>query len=113
MDWHFGNVAEDSDEHRGWFIGHFMPDGSIHQSQDVEVKWGRHPAGEQRKNWHDDEARTTILLLIEGRFRIDLSTVSHVLAKLGDYAIWGPGIGHSWQAEEDSTVLTIRWPSTP
>jgi len=110
---HFGNVGDEAAEHRGWFIGHFMPGDSIQHSTDVEVKWGQHPAGEQRENWHDTEARTTVLLLIEGRFRIDLSVGSHVLAKLGDYAMWGPGVGHSWQAEADSIVLTIRWPSIP
>jgi len=111
--WHIGNAADDSDERRGWFIGHFMHDGSVQQSREVEVKWGRHPAGEQRDSWHGEEARTTVLLLIEGRFRIDLSVATHVLARPGDYAMWGPGIGHSWQAEADSIVLTIRWPSIP
>ena len=112
MSFHFGNAAADSEGHRGWFIGHFMPDG-VQQSHDVEVKWGRHRVGEQREAWQGDEVRTTVLVLIEGRFRIDLSVASHVLERLGDYAMWGPGIGHSWQAEADSIVLTIRWPSTP
>jgi len=30
----------------------------------------------------------------------------------GDYMVWGR-IDHSWQAEEDSTVIAIRWPSIP
>ena len=38
---------------------------------------------------------------------------STTLEKEGDYAVWGPGIGHSWQAEEDSIVITVRWPSIP
>lgn len=73
--------------------------------------WRR--AGNERANWHDDEKRTTVLLLISGRFRIDLSVESHVLAHPGDYAMWGPGIGHSWHAEEDSVVVTVRWPGSP
>ena len=88
-----------------------MPDSDIRRSTDVEVKWGNHPAGDEREAWQDDEDRTTLLLLIEGRFRINLSVASHVLAHRGDYAIWGPGIGHSWRAEEDSVVVTVRWPS--
>jgi hypothetical protein len=29
----------------------------------------------------------------------------------GDYIVWGPGVEHTWQAEADSTMLAIRWPS--
>ncbi|SOD71201.1 hypothetical protein SAMN05892883_0766 [Jatrophihabitans sp. GAS493] len=36
---------------------------------------------------------------------------STTLARQGDYATWGPGIDHSWQAEEDTVVVTVRWPS--
>lgn len=111
--WHVGNAGDHKDDRRGWFVGHFMPDKDVRHSDEVEVKWGQHPAGEQRDDWQGDETRTTVLLLIEGRFRIDLSVATHVLAQPGDYAMWGPGIGHSWQAEADSVVLTIRWPSVP
>jgi quercetin dioxygenase-like cupin family protein len=90
-----------------------MDDGDVRMNKDVEIKWGLHPAGEERANWHDNEKRTTVLILVSGRFRIDLSTDSHVLARQGDYAMWGPGIGHSWQAEQDSVVITVRWPGTP
>jgi hypothetical protein len=109
---HFGNAATDGADHRGWIVGAFMDDGDLRMTRDVEIKWGIHPAGEQRAKWHDDEQRSTVLILISGRFRIDLSVDSHVLARQGDYAMWGPGIGHSWQAEEDSIVITVRWPGT-
>ena len=79
----------------------------------VEVKWGVHPAGEGRDGWATDEQRTTLLILVRGRFRLDLSVASTTLEKEGDYAVWGPGIDHSWQAEEDSVVITVRWPSIP
>jgi len=72
---------------------------------------GVHPAGESRESWQGDEARTTVLLLIEGRFRIRLSTAELVLCWPGDYAMWGVGVGHSWSAEDDSVVVTLRWPS--
>ena len=72
-----------------------------------------HPAGEGRDGWATDEQRTTMLILVRGRFRLDLSVASTTLEKEGDYAVWGPGIDHSWQAEEDSIVITVRWPSIP
>jgi quercetin dioxygenase-like cupin family protein len=52
------------------------------------------------------------VLLVQGTFQIDLTEASITLAKQGDYAIWGPGIDHSWQAISDSTVITVRWPSS-
>ena len=107
----FGNAIDDGEDRRGWFVGQFMPDGDVRRSDDVEVKWGVHQAGETRESWQDDEERTTLLVLVEGRWRIHLSVDTYVLARPGDYAMWGPGIGHSWQAEADSTVITVRWPS--
>jgi quercetin dioxygenase-like cupin family protein len=53
----------------------------------------------------------TLLLLVKGQFRIELTEGSGVLAKQGDYALWGPGIDHSWEALADSVVITVRWPS--
>jgi quercetin dioxygenase-like cupin family protein len=106
-----GNAATDGIDHRGWIVGHFMESDDIRMSKDVEIKWGSHPAGEERSDWQTDEYRTTVLLLISGRFRLKLSVDSYLLQNQGDYAIWGPGIDHSWKAEEDSLVITIRLPS--
>jgi quercetin dioxygenase-like cupin family protein len=112
--WHIGNAAVDGGDYRGWLVGHFI-DGSngVRASEAVEIKWGIHPAGERRDAWQTDERRTTVLLLVKGRFRLDLSVATFVLQNEGDYAIWGPGIDHSWQAEEDTVIITIRWPSMP
>lgn len=52
-----------------------------------------------------------MLLLVSGKFRLDLSAGSVTSEKQGDYVVWGPGIDHSWQADEDSVVVTVRWPS--
>jgi glyoxylate utilization-related uncharacterized protein len=112
--WHVGNAAIDGADYRGWFVGHFIDrSGGVRASDAVEIKWGIHPAGERRDAWHTDEQRTTVLLLVKGRFRLDLSIGTFVLQNEGDYAMWGPGIGHSWQAKEDTVVITIRWPSVP
>jgi quercetin dioxygenase-like cupin family protein len=112
--WHVGNANTDGEGMRGWLLGHFIGEGDDPRaSRAVEVKWGVHPAGEGRDGWATDEQRTTMLILVRGRFRLDLSVASTTLAKEGDYAVWGPGIDHSWQAEEDSVVITVRWPSIP
>ena len=112
-DWHLGNADVDGQAHRGWIVGNFIAAGGVRRTDAVEIKWGVHPAGDERAAWQSDEQRTAVLILVEGRFRIDLSTGSQVLERPGDYAVWGPGVGHSWRAEEDSIVITVRWPSIP
>jgi hypothetical protein len=108
--WHFGNAAADGAERRGWLVGAFMDPDDVRWSEDVEIKWGLHSAGERREDWFEDERRTTVVILVRGRFHLDLSVGTALLSEPGDYAMWGPGIKHSWRAEHDSVVITIRWP---
>ena len=111
--WRSGNVEVDGAQTRGWFVGHFLdPDQvGLRATDAVEIKWFNHPAGDRRAELVTGEIRTTVLLLIRGRFRLELSEGSVLLATPGDYAMWGPGVDHTWEAEEDSTLLTVRWPS--
>jgi quercetin dioxygenase-like cupin family protein len=113
--WHSGNAADESSDYRGWLVGHFIdPEkGEVRKTNNLEVKWGIHPAGDQRKEWTEAEDRSTLVILVSGTFRVDLSVKSVTLTRQGDYLTWGPGIEHSWQAEEDSVVITVRWPSIP
>jgi hypothetical protein len=53
----------------------------------VADQQGIHPAGDNREAWQTGEQRTTALLLVKGRFRIELSTGSFVLEREGDYAV--------------------------
>lgn len=114
VNWYGGNAAEDGRERRGWIFGHFIdPSEGVRSSKDVEVKWGIHPVGDKRREWTADDQRTTLVLLVQGSFRIDLTETSVTLEKQGDYAAWGPGIDHSWEAITDAVVITVRWPSSP
>ncbi|MFF5262188.1 cupin domain-containing protein [Actinomadura viridis] len=108
-----GNAAIDAAGDRGWLLGHFKPLGDLRHSDDVEIKWGTHPPGDRRARWATGERRTALLVLISGRFRVELRGRSVLLGKQGDYIVWGPGVDHSWYAEEESIVLTVRWPSIP
>jgi hypothetical protein len=112
--WYTGNAIDDGATTRGWLLGHFIePKESVRATTDLEVKWGIHPAGEKRSGWTADEDRTTMVVLVSGRFRVDLSVGLVMLERQGDYGVWGPGIDHSWEALEDTTILTVRWPSLP
>jgi hypothetical protein len=113
--WYTGNAADENLDYRGWLLGHFIDpaDGAIRKTEALEIKWGIHPIGQKRAEWTVGEQRSTLVILVSGRFRMNLSVTSVTLERPGDYLIWGPGIDHSWQAEEDTTVITVRWPSIP
>lgn len=108
-----GNAATDGAARRGWLIGHFVPEGDLRSSPEVEVKWGTHRAAEERQAPQQAEHRTTVVLLVSGRFEVALDGERLLLEEPGDYLMWGPGTGHSWRALDDSVVLTVRWPSVP
>jgi hypothetical protein len=109
---YFGNAYEDGPDRRGWLVGHFMPDEDIRQTNDVEIKWGQHTKGEARDEWVRNEVRTTALVLISGQFTIVFPEAEQTLTKQGDYLLWGPGVDHTWRADEDTVTLTIRWHPT-
>jgi hypothetical protein len=104
-----GNAAATTAD-RGWLVGHFMSADDARHSDDVEIKWGVHREGAERREWAASDGRSTLSVLVSGRFRIDLPDRSVVLAEQGDYVLYR-GVGHSWQAEQESVVLVIRWPS--
>jgi hypothetical protein len=108
-----GHAAKDAALDRGWLLGHFKEADDPRHSEAVEIKWGVHPRGDQRAQWVVGEQRTALLVLISGRFRLDFPSGSVVLEEQGDYVVWGRGVDHSWFAEEESVVLTVRWPSVP
>lgn len=110
--WSQGNAAEDTVGTRGWLLGHFIePSDDVRSTKDVEVKWGIHPAGDKRAAWTADDQRTTLVLLVQGHFRVDLTEGSSTMTRQGDYIMWGPSIDHTWEALADSVVITVRWPS--
>jgi quercetin dioxygenase-like cupin family protein len=110
--WTHGNAGDDTADTRGWLLGHFIdPSEGVRSSKDVEVKWFIHPAGDKRPEWTSDDQRTTLLLLVQGNFRLDLTEGSINLTKQGDYVLWGPGIDHSWEAIDETVIITVRWPS--
>lgn len=108
-----GNAGKDAALDRGWILGHFKDVGDPRHSEDVEIKWGVHPVGDHRAQWATGEVRTALLVLISGRFRVELPDGGVTLSEQGDYIVWGKGVDHSWYAEEESVVLTVRWPSVP
>lgn len=108
----FGNAQQEGVDRGGWFMGHFIPSADDPRStSNLEVKWGVHKAGDGRTQWATNTEATSLSILITGRFRLQFPEQEVLLSREGDYALWLPGVPHYWSAEEDSTIVTVRWPS--
>lgn len=104
-----GNAYKDGEGRRGWFIGPFMSKESIAFSDKVEVKWVEHKRGELRPDWVRDEKRSSLCILLAGRYAMHFSDCTVILEEQGDYVLWGEGSDHRWEAIEDSLIMTVRW----
>ncbi|MCC3421153.1 MAG: signal peptidase I [Microcoleus sp. PH2017_07_MST_O_A] len=108
----FGNAGAEGASRGGWFAGHFiMPEDDARSTSALEVKWGVHSAGDCRTQWAVNAAATTLSILVKGRFRLQFPSQEILLCCEADYALWLPGVPHYWSAEEDSVIVTVRWPS--
>ena len=125
-----GNAAIDGKDFHHWFVGEIeewcrrsqVPfntvDFGLRNTKDLEIKWGIHPKDEGREDWACPTEKIAMSVLISGdfiiRFRDQNSHSQHEEVRLktvGDFAIWKDDVEHLWKAEQDSVVLTIRWPS--
>jgi hypothetical protein len=88
-----GNAIKDGK--RGWFVGQFVPRsfGLTHQHA-LEMKWGRHSKGEERRRFAKSRSATTISILINGSFITRLKLQDEIrevaLISPGDYVAFGP-----------------------
>ncbi|NMG21126.1 signal peptidase I [Brasilonema bromeliae] len=108
----FGNAIVEGAKRWGWFIGHFItPSEDPRSTEDLEVKWAVHKAGDSRTQWAVNNEAATLSILIHGRFRLQFEDGDIVLSQEGDYVLWCSGVPHCWVAESDCTIVTVRWPS--
>ncbi|MFC1790389.1 hypothetical protein ACFLZP_02825 [Patescibacteria group bacterium] len=110
-----GNISSIASQHRGWFLGHFMPKESGLKTGNVEVKWAEHKKGEssERFDISKREKTKTLTFLVRGKYVFYFPGLKKevVLEKEGDYIFYGAGVGYTRRAQKDSLVVVIRWPS--
>ena len=114
MQYYFGNAADDGQDDRGWFLGYFMRGRrSELYSNDVELKWSTHQRGEGGDHpVSETNVSTSVCILIAGEMHLVFGVETVKMSTLGDYVKWGPGVPHAWMAaENETTVITVRWPS--
>lgn len=90
---------------------------TLRQSQQVEVKFYIHPAGDHRAAWANDARYTTLTIIIDGELHIEYRDTPDApiqavhLNQRGDYAIWrGEHCSHTWHTDAGCTLVTVRWP---
>lgn len=109
-----GNAEVDAAPFRSWLLGYFIPpELGLRSTEDIEVKWGKHASGEQRREWGSSAHATSLSLLVQGRMKIFFDDGSEaLLERCGDYAMWAAGVGHRWEIlQHETVILTVRWPS--
>jgi hypothetical protein len=110
----FGNAKEEGAKRKGWFLGHFItPEDDLRSTEELEVKWGVHQAGDSRTEWAVNNQAATLSILIHGEFRLQFEDREIILSREGDYVLWCAGVPHTWVAKTDCTILTVRYPSKP
>lgn len=84
--------------------------------KDLALKWFVHsPADppEWGQNKPISTGRTFSLLTGVGAFELWFSRADGearvLLEEPGDFALWGPGLVHSWRVLQPSVVVTLRW----
>lgn len=100
-------------ENKGWFFGQFIKNPEIFNSNDLELKWGVHQKGEPMNVVKANNESKSLSILISGKVKILYpdQNESVLLEKQGDSVYWENNVFHSAEILEDSTILTIRWPS--
>ena len=115
QDIELGNVHNKQNGALGWIFGHFIDPQSPFHTEAFEMKWKMQPKGKSKGEAKANKIAKSVSILRSGRFKIDFPDLgkSVVLEKEGDYAYFAPGVRHTWEALEDSHMMTIRWPSIP
>jgi hypothetical protein len=123
-----GNAASDGEPFNHWFVGRLeswsQSNGvtydplsmGLRNSNLVEVKWVLHPRGERRKEWSEPAPKISLCILVSGHFVLNFrhpGNHGHELQRPmqyeGDYVCWDEAIPHTWWAEQDSRLVTVRW----
>ena len=84
--------------------------------EDLALKWFAHSPADPPE-WGQGKpistGRTLSLLAGKGAFALWFRRGDQearvVLEEPGDFALWGPGLQHSWHVLQPSLVVTLRW----
>ncbi|UCD34067.1 MAG: hypothetical protein JSU90_07130 [Nitrospiraceae bacterium] len=124
-----GNAKDDGREFRFWFVGEIekwcrqnaLPFDArrygFRNTGDLEVKWGTYKKGDIRHAWASCSGSMAMSILVRGDFTFLFRDPAAPrlcrevrLCDEGDYVIWREDVEHTWRMDEDSRIITLRWP---
>lgn len=97
---------------RGWVVGKQSPEFPAPiNAENVEVKVGFHKAGEGRLEASVCKVPTLSILASGGPFvgACPDTGEEHVLRQPGDWLLWTADTPHTWRADGECFVVTVRW----
>ncbi len=97
---------------RGWLCGHFMSEGSILKTNELEVKYGQlNPGDVEPKHYHPKGEE--LFIIIEGKLKVVIDGEEYILEK-GDFVFEKAGT-HEEVVEviEPTIFIAVRTPSVP
>lgn len=109
----YGNAELDGAQTRRWFVGNFLPEETGRRFSDVELKWSVNRKGAKNEGIAYNKVAHSMAILVRGKMQVEFTNGNISLSQIGDYALWEPGVKHSWTALEDTITLSVRWPSLP
>jgi hypothetical protein len=109
-----GKVARDKAGHGNWFVGGFLPGGSLRHTKDVELKWTVHQGRHRDAFFKENLTATTACIIVRGgcTYEFEWGRKKRVVRlRAGDYVIWGPRVGHKLTVGRYVEIIVARWPS--
>ena len=102
------------------FLRHGGNPAGAQAVEDLALKWFAHSPADPPE-WGQGKPISTgrTLSLLAGRGAFELwfgrgeEEARLILEEPGDFALWGPGLAHSWRVREPSLVVTLRWGVEP
>lgn len=108
-----GNVNNKEHQDRGgWICGHFMDDGDILKTSNLEVKYSVMQPGETVPSHYHPHGED-IFIIIEGKIRVELDGEEYVLGK-NDYVFQQAFSKEKFlEVLEPTIIIAARNPSVP
>ncbi|MCL5010720.1 MAG: cupin domain-containing protein [Patescibacteria group bacterium] len=104
-----GNWVEAGKEHRGWFIGSFFEDGSPLKTNDIEVFYCEHRAGDRcRAHYH--QKKVEVILFLEGNAKYAVNG-SEIILKTGDFLFVDRNNVIEGEFLEPTKIISMHSPS--
>ncbi len=104
-----GNANQLGKDHGQWIMGYGFKDMPSMENETLRIKWSHHKKGERREEVHSISGYQTITILVHGHFIQQMNGRSYEQSIEGDFVYCPANTPHTWEAIEDSMMITIQF----